>query len=416
MLILDTVKPKCLPDGTSLSQKSLDWLSEAALELIYCTINGRYFSFGGPLENVAFDRISRIDELAAKIAGFSDGQSELVGRRFSAAFSCLHNALQDTEALYGHGAVMKLIQFLAPVKDASRVLLNTTDDNSMIGEMTFFLVNYLPMYRDYGLVPTSSLVPALVQQLRDQYLVGKNELVKISLYEDISLTVCPPELARFAFLEARKRPKLEGIDEWLERTLELSDSADAIASMARASKYLSEVMNAATAAYLLYDVVRTSLGWILKKYEKAGKSIPSDIYSEQQVAEENRAWTGEMLEFSGHRFISTPINQAFIRIIMRNQTPTRTLLQDLLEDGMATIPVYPDVLRKIWDEILAEVYGNSKGELLEVKDLPQTLEIGMRLRFAEAFKDVNFARVALQLQEKWWTSIAGRMGTSTPKS
>lgn len=405
MLILDAIKRKCLPDGTSLSQKSLDWLSEAALELIYCTINGRHFSFGGPLGKATFDSILTIDDLVAKVAGFTDNEAGLIGRRLVAAFSCLHNALRDTEELYGHGTVEKLKQFLAPIKDASRVLLNATDDNPMIGEMTFLMVDYLPMYRDYGFVPPASLASAIVQHLRDQYLVDKKRLVTIRFYEDISLTVCSPELARFAFLEARKRPKLEGIDKWLERTQEVFDSADAIASKARASDYLSDVINAATAAYLLYDVVRTSLGWILKQYESNGKSAPSDIYREQQVAEENLAWTGEMLEFSGHRLISTPIDQTLIRLIMTKQTPTRNILHDLLEGGMATIPVYPDVLRRIWDEILAEANGNSRLDTLEVTDLSQTLERGMRSRFAEAFKDFNFAKVALRLQDKWWTSI-----------
>ncbi len=404
MLILDTIKRKCLPDGTSLSQKSLDWLSEAALELIYCTINGRYFSFGEPLEKVTFDSILTIDGLIAKIAGFTDNESGLIGRRLVATFSCLHNALRNAEELYGHGTVENLKQFLSPIKDALRVQLNATDDNPMIGEMTFLMVDYLPMYRDYGFVPPTSLVPAIVQHLRDQYLVDKKQLVAIRFYEDISLTICPPKLARFAFLEAMKRPKFEGIDEWIERTLEISDLADAIAAKARASDYLSDVMNAATAAYLLYDVVRTSLGWILKQYESNGKSAPSDIYHEQQVAEENRAWTGEMLEFSGHRLISTPIDQTIMQLIMTKQTPTRSIVHDLLKGGMATIPVYPDVLRSIWDEILAETNGNYRLDSLEITNLSQILERGMRSHFAEAFKDSNFAKVALRLQDEWWTS------------
>jgi len=56
-------------------------------------------------------------------------------------------------------------------------------------------------------------------------VLDKDRLVTVHYYGNISLTVCPPDVARIVFLEGRKRPELEGIEGWLERTLEVSDSA-----------------------------------------------------------------------------------------------------------------------------------------------------------------------------------------------
>jgi hypothetical protein len=280
----------------------------------------------------------------------------------------------------------------------------------MIGEMTILLVSYLQQYRDYGLIPPASLTSAIVQHLRDQYSVDKNRLVAVPYYGNISLSVCPPNVARAVFLEGMKRPELEGIEGWLERTLEISDLADSIAAAARNSNRLSVVMNAALAAYLLYDVVRTSLGWILKRYEKNGVKAPADIYREQQVAEENRAWTGEMLEFSGHRLIATPVTHVATQLLLTGQAPTIDVLRELLSSGTYLIPVYPDVLREAWNGVLDSVYADASGNEMGWSILCEKLEQEMRARFVDIFADKNVASVALRLQEKWWPSRAENPG------
>lgn len=406
MLILDFIEQRRLPDGTPLETKSLDKLSEAALELIYCTLNGGYVDFAETRLKAAFIGALEINDLAEKIAGLVNKESMSVGqKRLINAFLCLYEALQDTETQSGYDSAKNLRRFITSIKDASPVLFSLRD-NPMIGEMTYSLVSYLQMYRDYGLVPPASLTPAVVQHLRDQDLVDKERLATVRFYGNISLTVCPPESLLAAFEEGRKRPEMEGIEGWLERTLEIFNSADAIAITARTSKHLSRVMKAAMAAYLLYDIVRTSLGWILKRYERNTVEAPADIYRERQVAEENRAWIGEMLEFSGHRLIATPVTHLANQVVLTGQIPDIDVLRELLNSGTYLIPVYPDLLRGLWDEVLDRVYENLKGNAMELPDFCEKLEQGMRARFAEVFEDSSFAKVALRLQEKWWTSVA----------
>jgi len=80
------------------------------------------------------------------------------------------------------------------------------------------------------------------------------------------------------------------------------------------------------------------------------------------------------------------------------------VLRELLNSGTYLIPVYPDVLREAWNGLLDNVYGDLRENAMDWGVLCEKLEQGMRAWLVDVFEDSNFVRVALRLQEKWWTS------------
>ena len=349
-MILDAVQRQALPDGTSLDERLLEKFSEAALELINCTVNVRLVTYGSTVRD-AFVGASEIDDLVKRITAIAQKESLSGGEeRLISAFLCFKDAIQDKEN-QSHDEAAKLKAFIAPMRAASKILVSETSEKPMIGEFTHLMTRYLPIYRDYGLVPAASLATAIAQHLRDQRLVDCDKLVNVRVYDNISLKVCPPNLIAEAFMAGMKRPEMEGIEEWSERTLEVFSSADAIVNSVHASKHLSRVMNAGMAACLLYDAVRTSLGWILNRYEHHGVEAPADLFRERQVAEEARAWIWEMLELAGERLLSTPITHLVSRLVMTEQVPRMDAFRDLVVSGTYLIPGYPDVLCEAWNEV-----------------------------------------------------------------
>lgn len=409
MILLDALTAGSFPDGTRLSDSSSSMLAEASLESVH-------FSVARHSPPEGSDRVAKILESAKRggaLARFANSVLRRVERRADQGLPerprRLLNAIDSLEACRDElvGKAPERPAFLDGYLHSLRgiAVRALIADDQQVGEMTHNIAERLAEYRDFGTLHAPTLATALAQDIRSRAIVRGDVLVQVRLHPDATLDVCPPKIAMSAFLAGMGRPDLADIEGFERNAMSVLSAAEVVAERTRTSRDFSKLVVGTQIAHLLFAAATTSLGWVLRRYEKAGRRGSSDLAKEHQVAEENRVETLATLDSTFGSLITEPITHALGQLMLAGDQPlTNAVLAKLIRDGVARNPIYPTHVARLWEVVIDKIRLEDLAEDAEqiVWELPGLLQGRIREKFAESFSDSHVYRAAAVLQERWY--------------
>jgi hypothetical protein len=300
-------------------------------------------------------------------------------------------------------------KFLSQIIQESKSLLTKTfsdidsdgKEGKLIGELTFYISDYIKKYSEYGILPASTLGTALAQCIRDQWAIASNQLIPIRLLNNVDIYVSPFPQSSEAFIKGMQSKDINGIEGFEERSYSLLNNADIAAKEARMSKNITDFFEAVQIAHILFDSATRALSWILKRYENSSKSPSEDLYNERRVAEENRVQTLSILFSSGGSLICEPITDMIGATIMTNRQMEHSILNELALNGIRRNPAYPDILHHTWFEVInsLDILKHKQLTANEMSSLAPIIEKKLRNKFADSFSDKIIANKVTLIQD-----------------
>lgn len=400
--LLKAVEEQCVQD-VAITCDVAESLAKAAAELAYFTVvPERLLREPTVNQNSGLGR-SRLNQLVTDPAAARDESMPQWERRFSSALRYLALAKGSCDA---HAAKARLREVELIVSELARYKFEEVyDKENFVGEMTFNAASFLSRYIEYGILPVDTLATALAQDLRFQDILQPEQHTRVELYPALILSVCPPHLSPAAFLlDANSRPGLENADRVIMRTFGLLDAADTVAKRARRAATFASFLEATHVAHIIYAITTTSLRWILQRYEKKRGSPSPELVREEQISEENRCATGETLDSPWKVLALYPPAHLVGQILMTKRVPERDEVASFISDGIARIPVYPDILRNRWREIVRDMdLGRPRDHKSAFHRYFRVLceRGGLGAELAKCFRDLATAEAFRAVEMSW---------------
>jgi len=397
MILLSILKSQDVAD--ELSDEAINLVIEAALHFIYFSsaVHNWPDSLKDTINQLKYaldkqnDFIKKTDKLLMK------SENELDDRILT-AFRCLFQA-RDKVSRDVHKSLLDKV-----IKESYDLCLKMVKlKDGYDGEFHFYLYVFLNKYRDYAILPCSSLAMALASWIRDQGTISNIQFPLVNLISSIDVGV-PSDVGLIgaAFIANYTKTNLEGIEGFTERALILLDKADNASTIARECEIITEYINTVHISHLLYDTAKTSLNWIIDRYKKNGISPPNELYDELRVAEENRVESLSTLESYCGSLITTPITDAIGKSVISKRIVDSDGLKCALIDGTIRNPVYPNCFRELWNKIVDTISQNNHKLSFSPMERASELEKTARSLFADSFSDVIVSKKIKEMQELWY--------------
>ena len=414
MIILDAIRNRRL-GGVALDHDAWQRLVQSSFHIMHCTVEDLDSSADARLVDRALSGASSEDDALKRsvpVPKHKMGEEKDWVRRLVWAIANIEELPVDY--VRAHSSQANALKSLGQsLRQCAQMRARCVYDEGVTPKLNYYASDWLPRYRDFGILQPQKLAVAITQHIQSFKLIPNSRSASIELGYGVSILVLETGFvgaaallhAGKATIHGRMLSRLDGIEAWAERTLELLDSADSVAAAARRENVLTEVFRGTMLAHFLYEVARRSLTWILARYSNAGVSPPADLEKENQIVEENRVETLEVLATGGGSWIFEPASQLMSDSLMQSRrgSVSSDFARKALLDGMCRNPAYPDVLRPAWDLAFEELeLGRTSCDTFEKwLDASVQLQPSVHARLPELFSDSDYASEIAALMDRW---------------